>query len=77
MALGRVVAPSESDNVGSFADFSPSDIGEIRALATKSGVLAISYIRFRIVGNPSLGMVVSYFETVIVQGKTVEEWLSP
>lgn len=66
--------PSEAGNVASFNDFSPADIDEFRALEKRSGILAVSFIRFRLSGNVALSTVTSYFAEVILQGIPVNEW---
>lgn len=74
MVLGREVSTSEAGNVASFADFSSADIEEFRKLEKSSGILAVSYIRFRLGGSVELDAVASYYASVIQQGVSVEEW---
>lgn len=74
--LGRNITPSEEGSAGSFADLTESDINDIRLLEKTSGVLAISYIRFKLKGTVSLNAAVSYFATVIQQGVRVEDWVN-
>ncbi|MHA6915601.1 hypothetical protein ACQUJO_21050 [Ralstonia pseudosolanacearum] len=75
LVLGREILPEECGNVESFSYFSESDVADIRVLEKKSGVLAISYIRYRLQGNVELDRAVSYYGSVIQHGMTVEEWL--
>lgn len=74
MVLGREVDTSEAGNVHSFSEFSSADIEDFRALEKRSGILAVSYIRFRLGGNAQLNTVTSYYASVIQQGMSVEEW---
>lgn len=75
MVLGREIDPSESGNVSGFIDFSDADVEEFRALEKRSGILAVSYIRFRLSANVDLNTVSSYYATVIQHGIPVEEWI--
>lgn len=74
-ALKRRLLADECGNVDGFQDFSASDIGEIKLLERKSGVLAISYIRYRLKGRVPLDRAASYYGFVIQQGITVYKWL--
>ncbi|MBB6582009.1 hypothetical protein HXP36_09690 [Ralstonia solanacearum] len=75
LILGRDILPEECGNVESFSSFSESAVADIRVLERRSGVLAISYIRYRLQGNVELDRAVSYYGSVIQNGMTVEEWL--
>lgn len=75
LILGKEVLLGEQGNVASFAEFTESDIAEIRLLESKSGILAISYIRFRLQDNVALNRVVSYYSSVIQQGLSVKDWM--
>ena len=75
MVLGREIDPSEFGNVNGFSDFSEADLEEFRALEKRSGILAVSYIRFRLGGSADLNTVTSYYATVIQHGVPVEEWV--
>ncbi|MGW8391282.1 hypothetical protein [Pseudoduganella sp. HUAS MS19] len=75
MVLGREIDSSESGNVSGFTDFSEADVEDFRALEKRSGILAVSYIRFRLAGNVDLNTVTSYYATVIQHGVPVEEWM--
>ncbi len=77
MVLGREIDPSEFGNVNGFSDFSKVDIEEFRALEKRSGILAVSYIRFRLGVNADLNTVTSYYATVIQHGIPAEEWVKP
>lgn len=74
--LARNVQATEEGNRPSFVNFRDSDIDEIHLLGSRSGVLAISYIRFRLVGNIELNLAVSYYGTVVQRGVPVNEWIS-
>lgn len=74
MVLGREIMPSESGNVASFNDFSLADIEEFRTLDKSSGILAVSFIRFRLSGDVALSTVTSYYAAVIQHGIPVNEW---
>lgn len=74
MVFGREIAASEAGNVYSFVEFSSADIEAFRALEKRRGILAVSYIRFRLGGNFELDTVTSYYASVIQQGMPVKEW---
>jgi hypothetical protein len=74
MILSRDVPLSEEGNISSFADFTDSDMEDFRLLENKSGILAVSYIRFRLKGDVELNTVVSYYAAVVQQGIPIEEW---
>lgn len=74
LVLGRHVQSDECGNVESLSEFSDVDISEIRLLGQKSGVLAISFIRFRLNSNEDLNTVTSYYASVIQEGLSVETW---
>lgn len=74
MILGREISPSEEGCNGCFSEFSNSDISDFRLLGEKSGVLAVSYIKFRLAGKVELNSIVSYYASVIQQDISFEEW---
>ncbi|MFZ6759278.1 hypothetical protein ACO0K9_18900 [Undibacterium sp. Ji50W] len=75
IVLDREILPAEHGDVESFANFTRSDVSEISLLEKASGVLAISYIRFRLKGDVDLNRAVSYYASVIQQGISVTDWL--
>lgn len=77
MVLGREIDPSEFGNVAGFGDFSEADVEEFRTLEKRSGILAVSYIRYRLGGSADLNTVTSYYATVIQHGVPVEDWMKP
>ncbi|MEO2216146.1 hypothetical protein ABGV49_03595 [Chromobacterium vaccinii] len=76
MVLGRDIIPSEEGG-GSFEDFSEADLNSFRLLESRSGVLAVSYIRCRLANKEDLDVVVSFLATVVQQGIPIEEWVKP
>jgi molybdate-binding protein len=76
LVIGRKLLPDEQGGVNGFLGFSKEDIAEIHLLEQRSGVLAISYIRYRLKAEVTLDQVVSYYGSVIQQGLAVEEWLN-
>jgi hypothetical protein len=74
LVLGRNIRPDERGNVESLSNFSEGDISEIRSLGERSGVLAISFIRFRLNSNEDLNTVTTYYASVIQEGLSVEKW---
>jgi len=75
IVLGREILPAGQGDVDSFAEFTESDLTDLRMLEKKSGILAISYIRFRLKGDVELNRVVSYYASVIQQGVSVVDWM--
>lgn len=76
MVLGRQINAAEGGCAQSFFDFSEADVADFRALERKSGILAVSYIRFKLAGNVELDAVTSYYGSVVQHGMSVEEWSS-
>lgn len=74
LVLGRAVESEEGGNVESLAGFSNRDVSEIRVLGQRSGILAISFIRFRLNSNEDLNSVISYYASVVQEGASVEKW---
>ncbi len=75
IAIGREISSSEQGGVDSFLKLSEIDIHEINLLERSSGVLAISYIRFKLRGNVTLSLATSFYSSVIQQGVPAKEWL--
>ena len=48
LVLGRDILPSEEGNIGEFEEFSEADLNDFRHLESRSGILADSYIRYRL-----------------------------
>jgi hypothetical protein len=74
--LGRDILPIEQGNVASFREFTEADIAELRRLDKAGGVLAVSYIRFRLKARVDLNTVVAFYGSVIQQGMSVQDWLT-
>ncbi|KMN48537.1 hypothetical protein VL04_04595 [Chromobacterium violaceum] len=77
MVLGRDILPGEEGSVESFEGFSEADLNNFRLLESRSGVLAVSYIRYRLAKKEDLDVVVSFLATVVQQGIPIEEWVKP
>jgi hypothetical protein len=63
MVLGRDVSPEEGA-IHSFNAFTAADLADVRQLASASGVYAISYIRFKLSGTPSLAAAIEFYQDV-------------
>lgn len=74
LVLGRDILAVEEDTVGSFAEFSEKDVSDFRQLLSRSGILAISHIRYKLKSREDLNVVVSFLATVVEHGIPVEEW---
>ncbi|MBB5020692.1 hypothetical protein HNQ59_004017 [Chitinivorax tropicus] len=77
MVLGRNIPQSEEGNIESFEGFSEADLNDFRLLESRSGVLAVSYIRYRLEKKEDLDIVVSFLASVVLQGISVQEWVKP
>ena len=77
LVLGRDILPSEEGSIGEFAEFSEADLNDFRHLESRSGILAVSYIRYRLKKKEDLDMVVSFLASVVQQGISVQEWVRP
>jgi hypothetical protein len=77
LVLGRDISPIEESTVGSLAEFSEKDVSDFRQLLSCSGILAVSYIRYKLSSRENLGEVVSFLATVVEHGIPVEEWVRP
>ena len=77
MVLGRDIPPAEEGNIGSFEEFSDKDLDDFRLLESRSGILAISYIRYRLRDKTELDVVVSFLSVVVQQGVAIREWVRP
>jgi hypothetical protein len=72
--LGRSLT-SEEGTIKSFDGFSEQDLNDIQTLKINNSVYAISYIRFKLKGNISLRLALSYYSMVIQEGLSVEKWV--
>ncbi|WP_374519306.1 hypothetical protein [Undibacterium squillarum] len=77
LVLGRDILPSEEGNIGEFEEFSEADLSDIRHLESRSGILAVSYIRYRLEKKEDLDVVVSFLASVVQQGISVQKWVRP
>ena len=77
MVLGRDVLPSDEGNVAGFERFSEVDLNDFRLLLSRSGILAVSYIKYRLERKEDLDVVVSFLAAVVEQGISVHEWARP
>ncbi|MFZ6875352.1 hypothetical protein ACO0LF_25075 [Undibacterium sp. Di27W] len=77
LVMGRDISPIEESTVGSFAEFSEKDLSDFLQLLDRSGILAVSYIRYKLNSRVDLDLVVSFLATVVEYGIPVEEWVSP
>ncbi|NHR04894.1 hypothetical protein HA052_06755 [Chromobacterium haemolyticum] len=77
LVLGRNVSLLKGGDVGSFEGFSEKDLSDFRLLDSRSGVLAISYIRYRLAVKVDMNVVVSFLAAVVQQGVTIQKWERP
>lgn len=75
-ALGKDIALFGEGSTESFADFSESDLDDLRKLEKKGGVLAVSYIKYRLKIRAELNLIVAFYASVIQQGIPLDEWVN-
>ena len=76
LLLEREIPQSEQGSAQAFSDFNEKDLAEFRLLEDNSGVLAVSYIKFRLGEIFDLNTVVAFYSAVVQQKISIEEWMT-
>lgn len=72
--IDREVTLADMGNRQRFTDFTETDVQEFQRLAHASmSVLAIKFIRYRIKGLAPLRDAMSYYDRVVLDGRSVEQ----
>ena len=72
--LGRKILSSEAGDRNSLAEFTSSDIEDIRIIGKRNAIYAILYIKFRLKRDLKLGLAKTHYDDVIKNERPFEEW---
>ncbi|WP_075116810.1 hypothetical protein [Pseudomonas aeruginosa] len=76
LLLGRELSQSEKGGSENFYSFTENDLTEFRLLEESSGILAVSYIRYKLSAKIDLNAVVAFYAAVVQQKIPIEEWMA-